>query len=68
MSSIAIIGGGAAGSGAAYQLYKKLGSEASLTVFERNEHVGGRAWDLTFAGCHMEVGGVLFHSTGQLTT
>jgi prenylcysteine oxidase/farnesylcysteine lyase len=68
MKKIAIIGGGAAGSGAALQLYKRLGSEAEITIFERKEHVGGRAWDLTFAGCHMEVGGVLFHSTGQLTT
>jgi prenylcysteine oxidase/farnesylcysteine lyase len=67
MSNIAIVGGGAAGSGAAFQIYKKLGQEASVTVFERKEHVGGRAWDLNFAGCHMEVGGVLFHSTGQLT-
>jgi hypothetical protein len=65
--SIAIIGGGAAGCGAAYQLYKRLGSEASITLFERAEHVGGRAWDTTFAGCHMEIGGVLFHSTGQFT-
>jgi phytoene dehydrogenase-like protein len=67
MKKIAIIGGGAAGCGAAWQLYQKLGSEAEITIFERMEHVGGRAWDLTFAGCHMEVGGVLFHSTGQLT-
>jgi prenylcysteine oxidase/farnesylcysteine lyase len=67
MSSIAIVGGGAAGSGAAYQLYKKLGNEAAITLFESKQHVGGRAWDLTFADCHMEVGGVLFHSTGQLT-
>ncbi|MDR3315250.1 MAG: FAD-dependent oxidoreductase [Coriobacteriales bacterium] len=67
MKNIAVVGGGAAGSGAAYQLYKTLGSEASLTVFERGPHVGGRAWDLDFAGCHMEVGGVLFHSTGQMT-
>jgi prenylcysteine oxidase/farnesylcysteine lyase len=67
MNNIAVIGGGAAGCGAAYQIYKRLGSEAAVTVFERNVHVGGRAWDLTFAGCHMEVGGVLFHSTGQLT-
>jgi hypothetical protein len=67
MPKIAIIGGGAAGSGAAYQLHKSFGAEADLTVFERREHVGGRAWDTTFAGCHMEIGGVLFHSTGKLT-
>jgi phytoene dehydrogenase-like protein len=67
MYNIAIIGGGAAGCGAAYQLYKRFGKEAAITVIERNEHVGGRAWDLTFAGCHMEIGGVLFHSTGQIT-
>jgi prenylcysteine oxidase/farnesylcysteine lyase len=67
MYNIAIIGGGAAGCGAAWQLYKRLGNEAQLTIFEREEHVGGRAWDTTFAGCHMEIGGVLFHSTGKLT-
>jgi prenylcysteine oxidase/farnesylcysteine lyase len=67
MFKVAVIGGGAAGSGAAFQLHKRFGSEAAITVFERNEHVGGRAWDTTFAGCHMEVGGVLFHSTGKLT-
>ncbi|MDR0627311.1 MAG: FAD-dependent oxidoreductase [Bifidobacteriaceae bacterium] len=67
MHKIAIIGCGAAGAGAAWQLHKSLGDGADITVFERAEHVGGRAWDLTFGGCHMEVGGVLFHSTGQIT-
>ncbi|MDR0594554.1 MAG: FAD-dependent oxidoreductase [Bifidobacteriaceae bacterium] len=67
MRRIAIIGGGAAGAGAAWELHKSLGGEARISLFERAEHVGGRAWDLTFAGCHMEVGGVLFHSTGQIT-
>ncbi|MDR2105910.1 MAG: FAD-dependent oxidoreductase [Coriobacteriales bacterium] len=67
MFKVAVIGGGGAGSGAAFQLYKRFGSEAAITVFERKGHVGGRAWDTTFAGCHMEVGGVLHHSTGKLT-
>jgi prenylcysteine oxidase/farnesylcysteine lyase len=64
---IAIIGGGAAGSGAAYRIWQRLGRLVQVTLYERNRHVGGRAWDLTFAGCHMEVGGVLHHSTGQIT-
>ena len=67
MDTIAIIGGGCAGCGAAYQLHKRLGPNASLTMFERNEYVGGRVFDLTFADCFMEIGGSLLHSSGQLT-
>ncbi|MDR2380427.1 MAG: FAD-dependent oxidoreductase [Bifidobacteriaceae bacterium] len=67
MYKIAIIGGGAAGAGAAWRLHQSFGQDAQITVFERAEHVGGRTWDLTLDGCHMEVGGVLLHSTGQIT-
>ncbi|MDR2454800.1 MAG: FAD-dependent oxidoreductase [Bifidobacteriaceae bacterium] len=67
MRKIAIVGGGAGGAGAAWRLHQEFGRDAQITVFERAEHVGGRAWDLTLDGCHMEVGGVLLHSTGQIT-
>jgi protoporphyrinogen oxidase len=68
MKSIAIIGGGAAGVGAAYQLHKRLAAEARITLFEKLPHVGGRSWDVDFAGVQIEVGGVVFHSTGKITT
>jgi hypothetical protein len=80
VNKIAIIGGGAAGTGAAWQLYKRLVQKnnafiandgrdnTSITLYERNSRVGGRAQGLTFAGCNIEVGGVLFHSSGKLTS
>ncbi|MDR2672353.1 MAG: NAD(P)-binding protein [Coriobacteriales bacterium] len=64
---VAVIGAGAAGSLAAYQIHKRLGDKVQITVFERNEHPGGRAWDVDFAGLRIEIGGTLLHSTGQHT-
>jgi prenylcysteine oxidase/farnesylcysteine lyase len=52
---------------AAYRLWQKLEQEVSITVYERKEHVGGRAWDLQFAGTRIEVGGTLLHSSGKYT-
>ncbi|MDR2586871.1 MAG: FAD-dependent oxidoreductase [Coriobacteriales bacterium] len=64
---VAVVGAGAAGSAAAYRLWQKLGHAVSITVYERKEHVGGRAWDLQFAGTRIEVGGTLLHSSGRYT-
>jgi protoporphyrinogen oxidase len=64
---VAIVGAGAAGTMAAYRLWQKLGDAVDLTVYERMEHVGGRAWDLRFAGTRIEVGGTLLHSSGKYT-
>jgi predicted NAD/FAD-binding protein len=64
---VAIVGAGAAGSVAAYRLWQKLGDDVAITVYERCEHVGGRAWDLQFAGTRIEVGGTLLHSSGKYT-
>jgi prenylcysteine oxidase/farnesylcysteine lyase len=64
---VAIVGAGAAGSVAAYRLWQKLGDSVHITVYERCEHVGGRAWDLMFAGTRIEVGGTLLHSSGKYT-
>ena len=64
---VAVIGAGAAGSLAAYQLHKRLGHDLELRVYERCEHPGGRAWDVDFAGIRIEIGGTLLHSTGQHT-
>lgn len=61
----AIIGAGSAGTFAAYELHKRLGNHVNLTVYERNEHAGGRAWTIDFAGERVEVGGVLLHSSGK---
>lgn len=64
---IAVIGAGAAGVGAAWQLREQLGDEADITVFEKKPHAGGRAWTVEFAGTTVEIGGSILHSTGQYT-
>ena len=64
---IAVIGAGAAGVGAAWQLREELGTDAEITVFEKKEHAGGRAWTVDFAGTTVEIGGSILHSTGQYT-
>lgn len=64
---IAVIGAGSAGTLAAHQIRKELGNEVEITVFERQAHAGGRAWDLHFAGTRIEVGGTLLHSSGKHT-
>jgi prenylcysteine oxidase/farnesylcysteine lyase len=64
---VAVIGAGAAGSVAAYHLWQRVGERLDLTIFERKEHVGGRAWDINFAGTRIEVGGTLLHSSGKYT-
>ncbi|MBE6471041.1 MAG: FAD-dependent oxidoreductase [Coriobacteriaceae bacterium] len=62
---VAIVGGGSAGTTAAYRLWKEYGDRADITLYEREEHVGGRAWDITFAGTRIEVGGTILHSSGK---
>jgi hypothetical protein len=64
---VAVIGAGAAGTTAAYRLWQRLGDNVAITVYERNEHVGGRAWDIQFADTRIEVGGTLLHSSGKYT-
>ena len=64
---VAVIGAGAAGVMAAYQLNKELGDEVAITVYEKNEHAGGRVWDIDFAGATIEVGGAVLHSSGKYT-
>ena len=62
---VAVVGAGSAGTYAAYELRKKLGEHVDFTVYERQEHAGGRAWTVDFAGERVEVGGVLLHSSGK---
>ena len=63
--SIAIIGAGSAGTTAAYKLWREFGDSLDITVYERQQHAGGRAWDIHFAGSRIEVGGTLLHSSGR---
>ena len=64
---VAVIGAGAAGTFAAYQVHKRLGNEAKITVYEKLEHAGGRVWDVNFAGSTFEAGGAVLHSSGKHT-
>ena len=64
---VAVIGAGAAGTMAAYQLKKELGDKVAVTVYEKNAHAGGRVWDIEFGGATIEVGGAVLHSSGKYT-
>lgn len=64
---VAVIGAGAAGTFAAYQVRKRLGNAARITVYEKNPHAGGRVWDVGFAGATLEAGGAVLHSSGRHT-
>ena len=64
---VAIVGAGSAGTSAALRLHQLFDGDVDLTVFERADHVGGRAWHLDFAGARIEIGGTVLHSTGQHT-
>ncbi|MDR1808221.1 MAG: NAD(P)-binding protein [Propionibacteriaceae bacterium] len=55
MSSIAIVGAGAAGTMAAYRLRRDLPG-ADVTVFDREPTAGGRTRRIEFAGAPVEVG------------
>lgn len=65
--SVAIVGGGSAGTNAAHRLHTLFEGAIDLVVYERAEHVGGRAWDVEFAGTRLEIGGTVLHSTGEHT-
>lgn len=62
---VAIVGGGSAGTLTAYRLWKEFGDDIAITLYERQQHVGGRAWDIHFAGERIEVGGSILHSSGK---
>ncbi|MDR3360397.1 MAG: FAD-dependent oxidoreductase [Bifidobacteriaceae bacterium] len=65
MSEIAIIGSGSAGTLAAWRLRQLLGEKARITVFEREEQIGGRAHHIEFAGELVELGGTLIHTDNR---
>jgi protoporphyrinogen oxidase len=53
---IAIVGAGIAGSASAHLLRQALGEAAEITVFEKNEQVGGRIQSQMIAGEQIEIG------------
>lgn len=60
---VAVVGSGAAGASATHRLRTVLGPRARLTVFEREQVIGGRAHQVDFAGEQIEVGGTLIHTS-----
>jgi len=63
--SIAIVGGGIAGSAVAWFLRRALGEDASLTVYERDAGVGGRLATVEVGGTQVEAGGTIIHETNR---
>eukprot|EP00127_Corallochytrium_limacisporum_P004004 Clim_evm53s156 gene=Clim_evmTU53s156 len=66
--NVAIIGGGMAGSAAAYTLTKDqrfLNANSTLTIFERNDRLGGRVRELDFEGVMLEAGGTIVAAVNQ---
>jgi monoamine oxidase len=65
---VAIIGGGVAGTYAAYRLISEKsqndsGKPAKICLFERSDRIGGRLWSYKFPGLtslHAELGGIGF--------
>ncbi|GME77895.1 unnamed protein product [Ambrosiozyma monospora] len=58
--NIAIVGAGAGGSSAAYYLKKYAGHNVNITIFEQNDHVGGRSTTLKLDGHSIELGASIF--------
>jgi prenylcysteine oxidase/farnesylcysteine lyase len=63
---IGIVGAGIAGCSAAYFLRESFGTDVNITLYEREERVGGRLYSINFAGLAIEVGAGLFHSSNRL--
>ncbi|MDR2105852.1 MAG: FAD-dependent oxidoreductase [Coriobacteriales bacterium] len=64
---VAVVGAGVAGTVAAVRLWQRLGDNVAITVYERNEHAGGRIWNMEFADAQIEAGNALLHSSGKYT-
>ncbi|GMG40664.1 unnamed protein product [Ambrosiozyma monospora] len=57
---IAIIGAGVSGSSAAHHLKEYGGENVAITVFEKEDHVGGRSTTIDVDGYPVELGGAIF--------
>lgn len=63
--SVGIIGSGVAGAFAAHFLRATMGEHVSITVFEKENRLGGRVRDVEFGGRRIEAGGALIHSSNR---
>ncbi|GME85618.1 unnamed protein product [Ambrosiozyma monospora] len=57
---IAIIGAGVSGSSAAHHLNEYAGENVEITVFEKDDHIGGRSTTIDVDGYPVELGGAIF--------
>jgi protoporphyrinogen oxidase len=64
--NVGIIGGGLSGTTAAYELYRQLGNDVSVTIIEKETQLGGRILTKEFEGCPIELGAQFFISGGKI--
>jgi len=64
-NNIAIVGGGIAGCSTAWFLRQCLGERVALTVYERDDRVGGRLATIGVGGARVEAGGTIIHETNR---
>ncbi|KAH3666278.1 hypothetical protein OGAPHI_004467 [Ogataea philodendri] len=63
---VAIVGAGAGGSSAAYHLQKFTGHAFNITVFDKNDYIGGRSTPIDFDGVAAELGASIFIQENEL--
>ncbi len=59
-ASVAVVGGGIAGLVAAYRVRQALGPDATITLIEESDHVGGKLRTVPLAGYDIDVGAEAF--------
>lgn len=60
MTRIAVVGGGISGLAAAYRLRRLLGPDASITLIEQSDRLGGKLRTVSLAGVRYDVGAEAF--------
>ncbi|ANB15495.1 prenylcysteine lyase, putative [Sugiyamaella lignohabitans] len=65
-ASIAIIGAGAGGSSAAYHLSNYSRHQVDVTIFDKNDYIGGRVKTIEIEGESYELGGSIFVTVNSL--
>jgi len=63
---ICIIGGGLSGLIAGYELGKKIGKNAEITIIEKEKRIGGRVLTKYFDDCPIELGAQFFVEQGKV--